>query len=60
VRNSDCNENEIDLMYAKGIGCITLPGVQQNCRLKSTLWGTVVGIILKAVNVCILTFVNYS
>lgn len=61
VRDGNCNIHVIDQVkdaVSKGISCINLPGVQQGDWLKGTYYGTIVGIVLEAVDICILAFVS--
>lgn len=57
VRDGDCNVYQI-LQTEYGVGCIHLPGVQQVGWLKGTLWGTIIGMVLQTVDICILAFVS--
>lgn len=57
IRTGNCNIIPIE-QQQNGIGCITLNGEQQASWLKGTLWGTITGIVLEFIDICILAFVN--
>ncbi|MCJ1395957.1 hypothetical protein MMC18_008843 [Xylographa bjoerkii] len=58
VLDASCAIYPIDQNFVKGVGCILVPGVRQKTWLQITAGGTALGLILEAVDICLLTFVQ--
>ncbi|CAD6577960.1 MAG: hypothetical protein ASARMPREDX12_008575 [Alectoria sarmentosa] len=58
VLDGNCNVWPILQTFAKGVGCILIPGNQQMAWLKATVAGTAISIALELVDICILATVH--
>jgi hypothetical protein len=58
VRDGDCHIYNIDQSFNKGIGCIYLPGIQQEEWLKGTVAGTSISLLLEIIDLIVLMFVS--
>lgn len=58
VLDGDCNVWPIQQTFAKGVGCILIPGHQQMAWLKATVAGTGLSLALEFVDIAILATVH--
>ena len=58
VRDGNCNIHTIDQSFNRGIGCVNLPGIQQQGWIIGTIWGTSISLILELGDVLILSFTH--
>jgi len=60
VRDGNCVIHPIDQSENAGIGCITLPGIQQAGWIAGTVWGTSLSLIIEIVDIIILSTTSKS
>jgi len=58
VRDGDCHIYNIDQRFNKGIGCIDLPGIQQEEWLKGTVAGTSISLLFEIIDLIVLMLVS--
>ena len=60
VLDGNCNVWPVEQTFAKGVGCILIPGSQQKAWLKVTVAGTSIAIILQVLDIVVLASVHSS